>query len=81
MADTRDMTQFVEVDDIGRVLLSYIGTEDFDKATSSLSPEAKNSFMSGIGMAGVLIMARCNKYIAEPPDINGASQEADNETG
>lgn len=68
------MKEFVSIDDIGDVLLGYIGTEDFDKATSMLSSEAKNSFMSGIGMAGVLIMSRCNKYIAEQPDADDGTR-------
>ena len=57
------MNEVVRVNDIGRVLLDYIGTEDFKKATKDLSPEAVNAFMSGIGMAGVLIMAKCEKFI------------------
>ena len=68
------MTEFVSINDVGDVLLGYIGTEDFDKATSMLSAEAKNSFMSGIGMAGVLIMAKCNKYIAEQPDADDGTR-------
>lgn len=68
------MAEFVRLDDVGNVLLSYIGTEDFDKATSMLSSEAKNSFMSGIGMAGVLIISKCNKYIAEQPDADDGTR-------
>lgn len=56
------MTEFVKTHDVGDVLLSYIGTENFKKAVADLSLEAQGAFMSGIGMAGVLIMANCDKY-------------------
>lgn len=54
--------EFVRIYDVGDALLRYIGTDDFARATSHLSLEAQSSFMSGIGMAGVLIMANCPKY-------------------
>lgn len=63
------MEQFVNIDDIGDILIKYIGTEDFKRATDGLSLESTNAFMSGIGIAGVLIMARCKKYIASPTII------------
>ena len=56
------MTELVKTHDVGDVLLSYIGTENFKKAVADLSLEAQGAFMSGIGMAGVLILANCDKY-------------------
>lgn len=56
------MTELVKTHDVCDVLLSYIGTENFKKAVADLSLEAQGAFMSGIGMAGVLIMANCDKY-------------------
>ena len=53
---------FVRTYDVGDALLNYIGTEEYVKATSQMSMEAQSAFMSGIGMAGVLIMANCDKY-------------------
>ena len=60
------MEQFVNINDIGDVLIKYIGTEDFKRATDELSLESTNAFIGGIGMAGVLIMAKCEKYVASP---------------
>ena len=69
------MEQFVKINDVGDVLIKYIGTEDFNKATSGLSLEATNAFMSGIGMAGVIIMAKCNKYIGKATIVIEADKE------
>ena len=61
------MAMFVKTEDVGRVLLEYIGSEDYLKAVDSIQDSGKAAFMSGIGMAGCLIMARCPKYYGDPP--------------
>lgn len=59
------MKEFVEVEELGNILLQYIGSEEFDRAVSGLEGVEKNAFIAGIGMAGCLIMGRCTKYRAE----------------
>ena len=61
------MATFVKTEDVGRVLLEYIGSEDYLKAVDSIQDSGKAAFMGGIGMAGCLIMARFPKYYGEPP--------------
>lgn len=56
---------FVKMDDISKILLEYIGSDDFNKAVQAIQNTDSNAFMGGIGMAGCLIMARCPKYITE----------------
>ena len=55
---------FVRTTDVGRVLLEYIGSEDYQKAVDMIQDSGKAAFMGGIGMAGCLIMSRCQKYYA-----------------
>ena len=59
------MKEFVEVEELANILLQYIGSEEFDRAVSSLEGVERNAFMGGIGMAGCLILGRCTKYRAE----------------
>ena len=59
---------FVRTTDVGRVLLEYIGSEDYLKAIDSIQDSGKAAFMGGIGMAGCLIMSRCTKYYAREDD-------------
>lgn len=53
---------FVRITEIGEILLDYIGSEEYLKAVESIQDSGKAAFMSGIGMAGCLIMSRCQKY-------------------
>ena len=53
---------FVRIDDVGRVLLEYIKSEDFEKAVDSTQGKDSGAFMSAVGMAGCVIMARCQRY-------------------
>ena len=55
-------TYYVRLDDVAETIMNYIGTEDFAKA-AKVSTDV-NSFMSGLGMAACVVMARCPKYIA-----------------
>lgn len=59
---------FIRITDIGKVLLEYIGSEDYLKAVESIQDSGKAAFMGGIGMAGCLIMSRCTKYYAKEAD-------------
>ena len=54
---------FVNLKEVGRELINYIGSDDFKKATEGLSLEATNAFMSGVGMAGIIIMSKCQQYM------------------
>ena len=55
---------FVDMNDAGRAILNYIGSEDFEKAMSALDmSNGRNSFIAGLGMAGTIIMSDCPQYI------------------
>ena len=55
---------FVDMNDAGRAILNYIGSEDFEKAMSVLDmSNGRNSFIAGLGMAGTIIMTDCPQYI------------------
>ena len=55
---------FVDINDVGRTILNYIGSEDFEKAMSALDiSNGRNSFIAGLGMAGSIIMADCPQYV------------------
>lgn len=71
-------SSFVRIEDFGRVLLEYIGSEDYLKAVDSIQDSGKAAFMGGLGMAGCLIMARCRKYYGSSDDNNA---DADKEGG
>lgn len=64
------MEEFVSTTEIGKILLEYIGSEEYLKAVESIQDSGKAAFMSGIGMAGCLIMSRCQKYYAETDKEN-----------
>lgn len=59
---------FVRTTEVGKILLEYIGSEEYLKAVESIQDSGKAAFMSGIGMAGCLIMSRCQKYYARGDD-------------
>ena len=59
--------EFVKIDDMCHAILDYIGSDEFNKA---ISPEDRNAFMAGMGMASVVVMARCDKYRAETNDMH-----------
>ena len=54
---------FVAADKIGRALLDYIGSVEFEKAVACLQGDPRSAFMAGIGMAGCLILSKCPTYI------------------
>ena len=54
---------FVNLKEVGRELINYVGSDDFKRATKDLSLEATNAFMSGIGMAGIVIVTKCQQYM------------------
>ena len=57
---------FVDIKDAERAILNYIGSENFEKAMSSLDiSNGRNSFIAGLGIAGVVIMADCPQYIVQ----------------
>lgn len=59
--------EFVKIDDMCHAILDYIGSEEFNKA---IPPEDRNAFMAGMGMASVVVMARCDKYHASADDVH-----------
>lgn len=57
---------FIDMKDAERAILNYIGSENFEKAMSALDmSNGRNSFIAGLGMAGVIIMADCPQYIVQ----------------
>lgn len=53
---------FVSITDVGKVLMEFIGSEEFDNIVKNLENNPKNIFMGAIGVAGCLIMSKCPKY-------------------
>lgn len=53
---------FVSITDVGKVLMEFIGSEEFDNIVKNLDNNPKNIFMGAIGVAGCLIMSKCPKY-------------------
>ena len=70
------MTQFVKLDDVCQTLLDYIHSEDFKK----VPVEDPSGFMAGIGMAGVVIMAKCDRYVMRD-DFTPTSSSDDSTEG
>lgn len=66
---------FVRITDISKVLLEYIGSEDYLKAVKSIQDSGKAAFMGGIGMAGCVIMSRCQKFYAKSSDDEAEPKE------
>ena len=59
-------TYYVKLDDVAETIMNYIDTEDFTKAAKASTDV--NSFMSGLGMAACVVMARCPRYIVSSPE-------------
>lgn len=53
---------FVNIKDVGKVLMEFIGSEDFDNIVNNLDNSPKNILMGAMGIAGCLIMSKCQKY-------------------
>lgn len=51
---------FINADDIGKVILDYIASDEFGRG---IREDDRNGFITGLGFAGTLIYARCRKYI------------------
>ena len=66
--------QYVNIKDIGKVLLEYIGSEDYLKAVDSIQDSGKAAFMGGLGMAGCLIFARCPKHLGSIEEVEKESE-------
>lgn len=63
------MEMFIRERDLGQVLLEYVASGAYKNA---VEPEDINSFISGLGVAGTVIMARCRKYTLMPNDDSNA---------
>lgn len=59
------MTTLISFEEACTAILDYIKSDDFDRATL---PEERSPYMSGLGMACVIINARCKKYRANLPE-------------
>ena len=59
------MDVFVRTEDVGRVILDYIGSPEFEAAVNCTVNDGRAAFMGGLGMAGCLIIARCPRYYAD----------------
>ena len=66
----KDKNYFVNINDVGKALLDYIGSEEFEKAVDIAAGDVRGAFMSGIGMAGCLILANCPKYIEKEAEVS-----------
>lgn len=53
---------FIRVSEIGEALTAYIGSEECKIAQSCID-DSHSGFLSGIGMAGVVILSKCQKYV------------------
>lgn len=53
---------YLNADEVGRVLLNYIGSEEYNEAVSSV-PEGQNSFLAGYAIAGLVVLSKCQRYI------------------
>ncbi len=51
---------FINADDIGKVILDYIASDEFGRG---IREDDRNGFITGLGFAGTLIYAHCRKYI------------------
>jgi len=57
---------FVDINDANRTIFNYIGSENFEKAISVLDlSNGKNSFIAGLAIAMMVIIAECPQYIAQ----------------
>ena len=52
---------FININDIGKVIIEYIGSPEYKQAMEA--QESPNGFLGGIGIAGVVILSKCPKYI------------------
>ena len=57
---------FINIDDIAKAITEYIGSPDYKHAMEA--QESPNSFLGGIGIAGVVILSKCPKYILSIPE-------------
>ena len=62
---------FINADDIGKVILDYIASEEFG---CGIKEEDRNGFITGLGIAGTLIYARCHKYISMEEETELSAQ-------
>jgi len=69
------MDEYVRTHDVGDELIRYIGTQEYERAVANMSMEAQSAFLSGIGMAGTIIMARCRKYYADTSTHDQITEE------
>lgn len=55
---------FVKINDIGKTILSFVGTEEFEKILGSIEDNSRAGFTTGLSIAASLIMSQCTQYIA-----------------
>lgn len=56
------MRELVYIDDACREILNYIQSDTFNQ---SFSEEDRSAVMSGLSLAGIIIMAECDKYLMQ----------------
>lgn len=52
--------EYIKPSEACQCIMDYINSEEF---TNAIAPEDRGAFISGLGMAGVIIMARCKIYL------------------
>lgn len=57
--------EYIKPSEACQCIMDYINGEEF---TNAIVPEDRGAFISGLGMAGVIIMARCQKYLCKKDD-------------
>ena len=67
---------FIRVSEIGEALTAYIGSEECKIAQSCID-DSHSGFLSGIGMAGVVILSKCQKYVLRRYASDGERAEGD----
>lgn len=53
---------FIRLGDIGNAILDFVSSGEYKDA---IKDEDMNGFISGLGIAGTVIYARCKKYVFE----------------
>ena len=54
--------EYIKPSEACQCILDFINSEDFYKA---VAPENRGAVMSGLGLAGTVIHARCPRYLAK----------------
>lgn len=68
MAEQNQHPMLVDLQEMSRMVIKFIGTERFDEIVSSLQDDAQSGFAAGLSFAICLAMAECNVYTYHKKD-------------